>query len=220
MIVALWGRDQLAEDTGVEDSGGWGGITLAYNARSPAEVDAVLAEVEAAGGTILRPGAETFWGGYSGAFADSRRPRLGGRPQPALDDSPRTARSASCDDPSRAVVRAPPDARRRRPTAPGTPGVGTGQELLRGFAVVGSDSSFIDSADEHAARARRRCRPTRPRRRARARRTRRSGAPPPGARRRRASSPQPSSVSYTGRAAWKSLWCAGNSSVVVPSRSS
>ena len=49
MIVALWGRDQLAEDTVVEDSGGWGGITLAYNAGSPAEVDAVIAEAEAAG---------------------------------------------------------------------------------------------------------------------------------------------------------------------------
>jgi predicted lactoylglutathione lyase len=70
MIVALWGRDQLAEDTGVEDSGGWGGITLAYNTRSPGEVDSVIAEAEAAGGTILRHGAETFWGGYSGAFAD------------------------------------------------------------------------------------------------------------------------------------------------------
>src|SRR5437763_479413 len=41
MIVALWGREQLAEDSAVEDSGGWGGITPAYNARSPAEVDAV-----------------------------------------------------------------------------------------------------------------------------------------------------------------------------------
>ena len=70
MIVALWGRDQLAEDTVVEDSGGWGGITLAYNARSPSEVDAVLAEARAAGGTVLRPGAETFWGGHSGVFAD------------------------------------------------------------------------------------------------------------------------------------------------------
>jgi len=70
MIVALWGREQLAEDSGVEDSGGWGGITPAYNARSPAEVDAVLAEAEAAGGTIPRPGAETFWGGYSGVFVD------------------------------------------------------------------------------------------------------------------------------------------------------
>ena len=70
MIVALWGREQLAEDSGVDDAGGWGGITLAYNTRSPEEVDAVIAEVEAAGGTILRPGGETFWGGYSGAFAD------------------------------------------------------------------------------------------------------------------------------------------------------
>jgi catechol 2,3-dioxygenase-like lactoylglutathione lyase family enzyme len=70
MIVALWGRDQLAEDTVVQDSGGWGGITLAYNARSPAEVDAVLAEAEAAGGQVARRGAETFWGGYSGVFVD------------------------------------------------------------------------------------------------------------------------------------------------------
>ena len=70
MIVALWGRDQLAEDSTVEDTGGWGGITAAYNARSPAEVDAVLAEAEAAGATIGRPGKETFWGGYSGVFVD------------------------------------------------------------------------------------------------------------------------------------------------------
>jgi uncharacterized protein len=70
MIVALWGREQLAADTVVEDSGGWGGITLAYNARSPSEVDAVLAEAEAAGATIPRAGAETFWGGYSGVFVD------------------------------------------------------------------------------------------------------------------------------------------------------
>ena len=70
MIVALWGREQLAEDSTVEDTGGWGGITLAYNTRSPEEVDAVLAEAEAAGGTIGRPGAPTFWGGYSGVFLD------------------------------------------------------------------------------------------------------------------------------------------------------
>jgi uncharacterized protein len=70
MIVALWGREQLAEDTVVTDGGGWGGITLAHNVRSPEVVDAVLAEAGAAGGTILRPGAETFWGGYSGVFAD------------------------------------------------------------------------------------------------------------------------------------------------------
>lgn len=70
MIVALWGRDQLAEDSGVADPGGWGGITLAHNVRSPAEVDAVIAEAEEAGATIVRAGAETFWGGYSGVFID------------------------------------------------------------------------------------------------------------------------------------------------------
>jgi uncharacterized protein len=70
MIVALWGRAELAEDSGVEDAGGWGGITLAHNVRSPAEVDAVLAEAESAGATVTRLGAETFWGGYAGAFTD------------------------------------------------------------------------------------------------------------------------------------------------------
>jgi catechol 2,3-dioxygenase-like lactoylglutathione lyase family enzyme len=70
MIVALWGRDELAADSVVEDGGGWGGVTLAHNVRSPAEVDDVLAQAEAAGATIGRPGAETFWGGYSGVFVD------------------------------------------------------------------------------------------------------------------------------------------------------
>jgi catechol 2,3-dioxygenase-like lactoylglutathione lyase family enzyme len=70
MIVALWGREQLAEDTIVEDSGGWGGVTLAYNARSPADVDAVLDEARRAGARIAREGGETFWGGYSGVFVD------------------------------------------------------------------------------------------------------------------------------------------------------
>jgi len=70
MVVSLWGREQLAEDSGVADAGGWGGVTLAHNVGSPDEVDAVMREAEAAGATITRPAAATFWGGYSGAFAD------------------------------------------------------------------------------------------------------------------------------------------------------
>ncbi|MDP8937862.1 MAG: VOC family protein [Actinomycetota bacterium] len=70
MIVALWGRDKLAEDSAVIDGGGWGGVTLAHCVASPAEVDSVLAEAEAAGATIGRTGAPTFWGGYSGIFID------------------------------------------------------------------------------------------------------------------------------------------------------
>jgi uncharacterized protein len=70
MILALWDRALLAEDTGVEDGGGWGGVTLAYNVRSPAEADAVIEEARAAGARITRDPGPTFWGGYSGAFLD------------------------------------------------------------------------------------------------------------------------------------------------------
>ena len=70
MVVALWDRAALAEDSGVEDGGGWGGVTLAHNVRSPEEVDAVTEEARAAGADIVREPAETFWGGYSAAFTD------------------------------------------------------------------------------------------------------------------------------------------------------
>ena len=61
MVIALWDRAKLAEDSCVEDSGGWGGITLALNFGSPAEVDAVIEEARSAGATIGREPAETFW---------------------------------------------------------------------------------------------------------------------------------------------------------------
>jgi predicted lactoylglutathione lyase len=70
MIFALWGREKLAKDSEVEDSGGWGGVTLAYNVGSPEEVDEVLAQAKAAGGTVPRAGGKTFYGGYSGVFID------------------------------------------------------------------------------------------------------------------------------------------------------
>jgi uncharacterized protein len=70
LVVALWGRQELAADSGVRDTRGWGGVTLAHNVASPAEVDATLAEAKAAGATIPRAGADTFWGGYSGVFVD------------------------------------------------------------------------------------------------------------------------------------------------------
>jgi predicted lactoylglutathione lyase len=57
--VVLWGRDMLAEDCG-----------LAYNVRSEAEVDALLAAVERAGGTVTKPAAVNAIGFYSGAFVD------------------------------------------------------------------------------------------------------------------------------------------------------
>jgi catechol 2,3-dioxygenase-like lactoylglutathione lyase family enzyme len=70
LIVGLWDRGKLAADSCVADNGGWGGITLAYDVNSPAEVDAVIAEARAAGATIAREPAATDWGGYSAVFID------------------------------------------------------------------------------------------------------------------------------------------------------
>jgi catechol 2,3-dioxygenase-like lactoylglutathione lyase family enzyme len=70
LVVALWSREELARDSAVEDSGGWGGITLAHNVRSPEEVDGVVDEARAAGATVTREPGPTFWGGYAGVFAD------------------------------------------------------------------------------------------------------------------------------------------------------
>jgi catechol 2,3-dioxygenase-like lactoylglutathione lyase family enzyme len=70
MVVARWDRARLAQDSCVEDTQGWGGVTLALNLGSPAEVDTVTEEARAAGATIGREPAETFWGGYSSVFLD------------------------------------------------------------------------------------------------------------------------------------------------------
>ncbi len=70
MVFALWSRSQLAEDSGVTEGQGWGGITLAHNVRSASEVDSAMSEAAGAGATITRRAGETFWGGYSGVFLD------------------------------------------------------------------------------------------------------------------------------------------------------
>jgi uncharacterized protein len=70
MVLALWDRGKLAEDSAVIMGSGWGGVTLAYNTRSTDEVDEVIEEARSAGATIGREPAETFWGGYSGVFID------------------------------------------------------------------------------------------------------------------------------------------------------
>ena len=70
MVFALWDKAKLAEDSAVTEGRGWGGITLAYNTRSPEEVDEVIEQARSAGATIGREPGETFWGGYSGVFID------------------------------------------------------------------------------------------------------------------------------------------------------
>jgi uncharacterized protein len=70
MVLALWDRGLLAADSAVEDSPGWGGVTLALNLDGPREVDATIEQARAAGARIAREPAATFWGGYSGVFID------------------------------------------------------------------------------------------------------------------------------------------------------
>ncbi|HVE97478.1 MAG TPA: VOC family protein [Pseudonocardiaceae bacterium] len=68
--LGLWSRVAGGGLRVTQDPGGWGGITLAHNVGSPDEVDAVLAEAQDAGGTVVRAAVATDWGGYSGVFAD------------------------------------------------------------------------------------------------------------------------------------------------------
>ncbi|MDP2697128.1 VOC family protein [Thalassospira sp.] len=71
MILGLFGRDDLVKDGNFTDTGAsFSGITLAYNARSEAEVDAVMALAQKAGAVIRKPAEKVFWGGYSGYFLD------------------------------------------------------------------------------------------------------------------------------------------------------
>ncbi len=70
MLLALWDRAKLAEDSCVEDAPGWGGVTLALCVGSREEVDAATDEARAAGATLGREPGETFWGGYSSVIVD------------------------------------------------------------------------------------------------------------------------------------------------------
>ncbi len=70
--LALYPLDKLAEDIGadVRPAKGFSGITLAHNVRKKEEVAEVLAWAEKAGGKIVKPAQDVFWGGHSGYFAD------------------------------------------------------------------------------------------------------------------------------------------------------
>jgi len=71
IVVVLWNRSALAEDAGVVDHGGsFGGMALAHNVRTREEVEQVLHDAAAAGATVTRAAADTFYGGYAGCFTD------------------------------------------------------------------------------------------------------------------------------------------------------
>ena len=69
--LALYPREALAKDVGSDATGsGFSGVTLAHNVRTREEVDDLLDVAVAAGATLMKPAEDTFWGGYSGYFAD------------------------------------------------------------------------------------------------------------------------------------------------------
>lgn len=69
--LALWPRKSIAHDTGLSlEPTSATEMTLGHNVASKAEVDAVMAQAQAAGAVIIKPAHETFWGGYSGYFQD------------------------------------------------------------------------------------------------------------------------------------------------------
>lgn len=71
IVLALFGRAALAEDARMPAEGsGFRGVALAYNTRAKEDVAAVLTEAGRAGGRILKPAQDAFWGGHSGYFAD------------------------------------------------------------------------------------------------------------------------------------------------------
>lgn len=71
VVLVLWGRDKLAADMGIADTGAhWSGIVLAHNVASDSDVTAVIDEARRNGATITREPAETFYGGYAGGFRD------------------------------------------------------------------------------------------------------------------------------------------------------
>jgi uncharacterized protein len=74
LVIGLFGRDALLEDARIEGAAaraaGPGAVALAYCVRSRAEVERTLDAAARIGATILKPGQEVSWGGYSGYFAD------------------------------------------------------------------------------------------------------------------------------------------------------
>lgn len=71
IVLAIWGREAQRDDANAAELWtGNGGIVVARNVASAAEVDAAMATAKAAGARILKPATRTSWGGYNGYFAD------------------------------------------------------------------------------------------------------------------------------------------------------
>jgi len=68
--LALWPTKSIAADTGLQFQDGYMRSTIGHNVLSKNEVDVVLEDARQAGAYIIKPAAETFYGGYAAYFAD------------------------------------------------------------------------------------------------------------------------------------------------------
>ena len=69
--IALWPRRSIAHDAGLPVSpASPTDVTIGHNVSSSDEVDAVMAQAQSAGATVVKPAHDTFWGGYAGYFLD------------------------------------------------------------------------------------------------------------------------------------------------------
>ncbi len=69
--LALWPRKSIANDTGIPlQSSSSLEFTIGHNVISKEEVNNVMKLAEKAGANIIKPGSDTFWGGYAGYFQD------------------------------------------------------------------------------------------------------------------------------------------------------
>jgi uncharacterized protein len=69
--LALWPRRSISKDTGIPvGNSNPTEFTLGHNVSSRVAVDAVMEKARKAGATIVKPAANTFWGGYAGYFQD------------------------------------------------------------------------------------------------------------------------------------------------------
>jgi uncharacterized protein len=72
VALSLFPRPDLAADAGIDagDMDGRARVALASNVASTDEVDRIVADAEAAGGTVVKRPERAEWGGYSGYVAD------------------------------------------------------------------------------------------------------------------------------------------------------
>ena len=70
--LGLYTKEAMAEELGMASNeiGGFSGVILSHNVPEKNDVAPLLTRAKQAGGRIIKPAQDVFWGGYHGHFAD------------------------------------------------------------------------------------------------------------------------------------------------------